>query len=194
MFSFVQINKFTTKSYWQRTVVDINARRDRKTPRWLIIISALMIRKMKKNTGRQINRVFSFVKMLNSDDQIQEGFLCPECHRDMSNMEMLQNHYQTVHLRTSTSLTSSFKGNHFFAAIRSIVQNGSISQVFSRWLNRNSLWQLINKIFDQSRFHNPTPSGMQEVMIIVFNNFEKIESTNTHQKRIDFSIDSINWL
>jgi hypothetical protein len=37
--------------------------------------------------------------MLQTIDTTREGFLCPQCHQDMSNMEMLQLHFQTVHMK-----------------------------------------------------------------------------------------------
>jgi hypothetical protein len=37
--------------------------------------------------------------MLQTIDTTHEGFLCPQCHQDMSNMEMLQLHFQTVHMK-----------------------------------------------------------------------------------------------
>lgn len=37
---------------------------------------------------------------------VRAGFLCPECHQDMSTMETLQVHYQTVHSKSNLSNTT----------------------------------------------------------------------------------------
>ena len=39
--------------------------------------------------------------MLARVDNLREGFLCPQCHQDMSSMEMLQRHFQNVHMNPS---------------------------------------------------------------------------------------------
>jgi hypothetical protein len=43
--------------------------------------------------------------MLQSIDNAREGFLCPQCHQDMSNMEMLQIHFQNVHMKQPSATT-----------------------------------------------------------------------------------------
>ncbi|UJR09952.1 hypothetical protein I4U23_014175 [Adineta vaga] len=45
--------------------------------------------------------------MLQSIDNGRAGFLCPQCHQDMSNMEMLQVHFQNVHMKQASSSTTS---------------------------------------------------------------------------------------
>jgi hypothetical protein len=41
--------------------------------------------------------------MLPCISDVREGFICPQCHQDMSTMEMLQIHFQDVHLKQSAS-------------------------------------------------------------------------------------------
>ncbi|CAF3807035.1 unnamed protein product [Rotaria sordida] len=41
--------------------------------------------------------------MLQVIDNTRAGFLCPKCHQDMSNMEMLQIHFQNVHMKQSST-------------------------------------------------------------------------------------------
>ena len=42
--------------------------------------------------------------MLQVIDIKREGFLCPECHQDMGNAEILHQHFQNVHMKqTSTT-------------------------------------------------------------------------------------------
>ncbi|CAF2387201.1 unnamed protein product [Rotaria sp. Silwood2] len=41
--------------------------------------------------------------MLQSIGDVREGFICPQCHHDMSTMEMLQVHFQDVHMKQSSS-------------------------------------------------------------------------------------------
>ncbi|CAF0818412.1 unnamed protein product [Rotaria sp. Silwood1] len=41
--------------------------------------------------------------MLQSIGDVREGFICPQCHHDMSTMEMLQIHFQDVHMKQSSS-------------------------------------------------------------------------------------------
>ncbi|CAF0855503.1 unnamed protein product [Rotaria sordida] len=41
--------------------------------------------------------------MLPSVGDVREGFICPQCHHDMSTMEMLQLHFQDVHMKQSSS-------------------------------------------------------------------------------------------
>jgi hypothetical protein len=41
--------------------------------------------------------------MLPSIGDVREGFICPQCHQDMSTMEMLHIHFQDVHMKQSSS-------------------------------------------------------------------------------------------
>jgi len=42
-------------------------------------------------------------KMLQSVGDVREGFICPECRQDMSTIEMLQIHFEDVHMKQSPS-------------------------------------------------------------------------------------------
>lgn len=46
--------------------------------------------------------------MLQTVGDVREGFICPQCHQDMSTMEMLQLHFQDVHMKQPSSTV---KGN-----------------------------------------------------------------------------------
>jgi hypothetical protein len=41
--------------------------------------------------------------MLQSMNDVREGFICPQCHLDMSTMDMLQGHFQEVHMKQPSS-------------------------------------------------------------------------------------------
>jgi hypothetical protein len=41
--------------------------------------------------------------MLQSIGDVREGFICPECRQDMSTIEMLQVHFEDVHMKPSAS-------------------------------------------------------------------------------------------
>jgi hypothetical protein len=41
--------------------------------------------------------------MLQSIGDVREGFICPECRQDMSTIEMLQIHFEDVHMKQSPS-------------------------------------------------------------------------------------------
>ncbi|CAF1650816.1 unnamed protein product, partial [Adineta ricciae] len=41
--------------------------------------------------------------MLPTVNDVREGFICPQCHLDMSTMEMLHVHFQDVHMKQSSS-------------------------------------------------------------------------------------------
>jgi len=41
--------------------------------------------------------------MLQTVGDVREGFICPQCHQDMSTMEMLQLHFQDVHMKQPSS-------------------------------------------------------------------------------------------
>lgn len=41
--------------------------------------------------------------MLQSVGDVRQGFICPECHQDMSSIEMLQIHFEDVHMKQSSS-------------------------------------------------------------------------------------------
>ncbi|CAF3886287.1 unnamed protein product [Adineta steineri] len=58
--------------------------------------------------------------MLPSLDNAREGFLCPQCHQDMSSMESLQLHFQTVHMKQSSSTT---KGSSFLSFAKQKIKN-----------------------------------------------------------------------
>jgi hypothetical protein len=47
--------------------------------------------------------------MLTLASEIRQGFLCPECHQEMFNMETLQIHFQDRHTKQATSTA---KGKH----------------------------------------------------------------------------------
>ncbi|CAF3945844.1 unnamed protein product [Rotaria magnacalcarata] len=42
--------------------------------------------------------------MLQTISDTREGFLCPQCHQDMGNLEMLQVHFQNVHMKQSSTV------------------------------------------------------------------------------------------
>ncbi|CAF3474289.1 unnamed protein product [Rotaria socialis] len=42
--------------------------------------------------------------MLQTIGDTREGFLCPQCHQDMGNLEMLQIHFQNVHMKQSSTI------------------------------------------------------------------------------------------
>jgi hypothetical protein len=46
--------------------------------------------------------------MLQTIGEARQGFLCPQCHQDMSNMEMLQAHFQNVHMKQSVAAGKGF--------------------------------------------------------------------------------------
>lgn len=48
--------------------------------------------------------------MLQAAGDVREGFICPQCHQDMSSMEMLQVHFQDVHMKQSSTTV---KGSYF---------------------------------------------------------------------------------
>lgn len=41
--------------------------------------------------------------MLQSVGDVRQGFICPECHQDMSSIDMLQIHFEDVHMKQSSS-------------------------------------------------------------------------------------------
>lgn len=45
---------------------------------------------------------------MNSDHStmIIEGFICPECQQDMSSIELLQAHFELMHIKKSASISS----------------------------------------------------------------------------------------
>lgn len=51
--------------------------------------------------------VLLFYTMLQTLDTVREGFICPQCHQDMSNMETLQIHFENVHLKQSSTVAKS---------------------------------------------------------------------------------------
>ncbi|CAF1194385.1 unnamed protein product [Rotaria magnacalcarata] len=60
--------------------------------------------------------------MLQAVGDVREGFICPQCHQDMSTMEMLQVHFQDIHMKQSPSTV---KGLFSFAKqkIKSVQDN-----------------------------------------------------------------------
>lgn len=48
--------------------------------------------------------------MLQSIGDVREGFICPECRQDMSTIEMLQIHFEDVHVKQISSSSSAVKG------------------------------------------------------------------------------------
>ncbi|UJR36142.1 hypothetical protein I4U23_028880 [Adineta vaga] len=60
--------------------------------------------------------------MLMSINDVREGFICPQCHLDMSTMEMLHVHFQDVHMKQPSSTV---KGLFSFAKqkIKSVQDN-----------------------------------------------------------------------
>ena len=46
--------------------------------------------------------------MLETTNNIREGFICPQCLQDMSTMDMLQIHFQDVHSKQSLSTVKGF--------------------------------------------------------------------------------------
>lgn len=52
--------------------------------------------------------------MLQSIDTARKDFLCPECHQDMSNKEMLKVHFQNVHVNKQSSASTTSKSIEVF--------------------------------------------------------------------------------
>ncbi len=57
--------------------------------------------------------------MLRPPGDVREGFICPQCHQDMSTMDMLQIHFQDVHMKQSSSTV---KGIFLFVYIHCVYQ------------------------------------------------------------------------
>jgi len=51
--------------------------------------------------------------MLGSMNDVREGFICPQCHLDMSTMDMLQGHFQEVHMKQPPSTVKGTFLNEF---------------------------------------------------------------------------------
>ena len=54
---------------------------------------------------------------MNSDHStmIIEGFICPECQQDMSSIELLQAHFELMHIKKSASISSNLTSLSSFA-------------------------------------------------------------------------------
>ncbi len=44
-------------------------------------------------------------------NDVREGFICPQCHLDMSTMDMLQGHFQEVHMKQPSSTVKGMLSN-----------------------------------------------------------------------------------
>ena len=51
--------------------------------------------------------------MLQSIGDVRVGFICPECHQDMSTIEMLQIHFEDVHMKQSSSTVKGISFHEF---------------------------------------------------------------------------------
>ncbi|CAF3716965.1 unnamed protein product [Rotaria sp. Silwood1] len=78
--------------------------------------------------------------MLQLIDNAREGFLCPQCHQDMSNMEMLQLHYQNVHMKQSlTTVKGLFSlAKQKFKSVQDNFQNSNeLSKTYAQYFSFN---------------------------------------------------------
>ncbi len=55
--------------------------------------------------------------MLQSIGDVREGFICPECHQDMSTSEMLHVHFEDVHMKPSSSTVKGIYSMDFLLLI-----------------------------------------------------------------------------
>ncbi len=64
-------------------------------------------------TNTYIIYYYSEENMLQSIGDVREGFICPECHQDMSTIEMLHIHFEDVHMKQSSNTVKSIYLDHF---------------------------------------------------------------------------------
>ena len=64
--------------------------------------------KTKRNNNKK-KQIAVLTVMSSSTNNRQKDYACPQCHQEMSNMDMLQNHLQTVHKKPSSTNTKGMK-------------------------------------------------------------------------------------
>ncbi len=110
--------------------------------------------------------------MSQSKVNIQEGFLCPQCHQNMPNTEILHAHFQNVHMKQSSTTV---KGISWFCPVflfRREILNWLFdisSQVYFPWQNKKSkVFKIILKLLMNHK--NPMLNIFHSIQMIIIRN------------------------